>query len=260
MIQRCIDHGTGQQKTDLIAQITANAMALVQDPYGNYVVQYIIDLNDPTYTNPICYSFQSHIPSLSKHKFSSNVIEKCLRHADPAVASSLIEEMLHPSELERMLRDSYANYVVQTALDTAEPDMRQRLVDLIRPLLPQVRHTPYGRRLQSKVCGDGPGAFTNGGDGPRRGSNGHNGHNGGYSGTSHRPQGMYGGPGPNGFGPQSFGPGHGCGGMNGHGPRGNNGNGHSHGPYNSGRNGPYIPPAMQGFARGAQANGFNNFF
>ena len=63
----------------------------------------------------------------------------------------MIEEMLNANELERMLKDSYANYVVQTALDYADPEIKARLVEAIRPLLPLVRQTPHGRRIQSKI-------------------------------------------------------------------------------------------------------------
>lgn len=38
-----------------------------------------------------------------------------------------MEEMLNKSKLERLLRDSYANYVVQTALDYAEPAQRLKV-------------------------------------------------------------------------------------------------------------------------------------
>jgi hypothetical protein len=50
-----------------------------------------------------------------------------------------------------MLKDSFANYVIQTALDSAKPDQRQRLVDVLRPLLPAIRNTAYGKRIQSKI-------------------------------------------------------------------------------------------------------------
>jgi hypothetical protein len=30
---------------------------LVQDPFGNYVVQYILDLAEPSFTNPLCSTF-----------------------------------------------------------------------------------------------------------------------------------------------------------------------------------------------------------
>jgi len=45
VLQRCIDHATGVQKATLVAYITQNACSLVQDPFGNYVVQYIRKLN-----------------------------------------------------------------------------------------------------------------------------------------------------------------------------------------------------------------------
>ena len=156
VLQRCIDHASGLQKAQLVAQITDNAYALVQDPFGNYVLQYIVDLNEPNYTNPLCMALRPEILALSKQKFSSNVIEKCLRGALPEVASALIEEMLHAKDLEKLLRDPYGNYVVQTALEFAEPGTRDRLIEAIRPVLPSVRSTPYGRRIQSKILGTDP--------------------------------------------------------------------------------------------------------
>lgn len=80
----------------------------------------------------------------------------------------MIEEMLNANELEKMLRDSYANYVVQTALDFADPETKGRLVEAIRPILPAVRQTPHGRRIQSKIMaqdghGQGQGRFSGSG-------------------------------------------------------------------------------------------------
>ncbi|KAI9798458.1 MAG: hypothetical protein M1825_005338 [Sarcosagium campestre] len=151
VLQRCIDHASGTQKAQLISQISQNALALVQDPFGNYVVQYILDLGEPSYTEPLVQRFLKQVPALSKQKFSSNVIEKCLRTAEHPMKSLMIEEMLPPVELEKMLRDSYANYVIQTAIDFATPDLQARLVDTIRPMLPTIRSTPFGRRIQGKV-------------------------------------------------------------------------------------------------------------
>ena len=153
VLQRCIDHASGHQKAQLISQITANAFSLVQDPFGNYVLQYIVDLAEPDFTDPLCYTFRGSIPALSKQKFSSNVIEKCLRGAQPSVARMMIEEMLNANELEKMLSDSYANYVVQTALEYADAETKSKLVDAIRPILPSIRQTPYGRRIQNKIMG-----------------------------------------------------------------------------------------------------------
>lgn len=154
VLQRCIDHASGDQKAWLIRQISNNAYVLVQDPFGNYVVQYILDLNEPVFTEPLVAMFQGRVSQLSKQKFSSNVIEKCLRCAQEPSKDMLIEEMLQPTELDRLLRDSFANYVIQTALDYANPPMKARLIEAIRPYLPAIRTTPYGRRIQAKIQGN----------------------------------------------------------------------------------------------------------
>jgi hypothetical protein len=151
VLQRCIDHASGDQKLWLIRQISNNAFILVQDPFGNYVVQYILDLNEPFFTEPLVAMFKGKVGQLSRQKFSSNVIEKCLRCAQEASRDMLIDEMIQPNEVEKLLRDSFANYVVQTALDYASKETRQRLVDAIRPILPAIRSTTYGRRIQAKI-------------------------------------------------------------------------------------------------------------
>lgn len=151
VLQRCIDHANTDQKAWLIGRITEHAHILVQDPYGNYVIQYIIDLNEPLFTEPVVNQFRSHVSQLSRHKFSSNVIEKCLRCAQDPSKDMIVDEILAPGEMEKLIRDNYANYVIQTALEYATPVKKATLVDTIRPVLPSVRSTPYGRRIQAKI-------------------------------------------------------------------------------------------------------------
>lgn len=59
--------------------------------------------------------------------------------------------MVNRPQLEKLLKDSYANYVVQTALDFAEETQHQKLGDCIRPLLPAIRNTSYCKRIQGKL-------------------------------------------------------------------------------------------------------------
>ncbi|KAI0307498.1 armadillo-type protein [Multifurca ochricompacta] len=151
VLQRCIDHASDHQRIQLVNEITYNALTLVQDPYGNYVVQYILDLNDNRFSDAVIRQFIGNVCALSVQKFSSNVIEKCIRVAEHNTRKILIEELLNRTRLEKLLRDSYGNYCVQTALDYAEPGQRALLVDGIRPVLPLIRNTPYGKRIQNKL-------------------------------------------------------------------------------------------------------------
>lgn len=151
VLQRCVDHASDAQRIQLVTEITYHALTLVQDPYGNYVVQYILDLNDNRFSDAVIRQFLGNVCALSVQKFSSNVIEKCIRVAEHNTRKMLIEELLNRTRLEKLLRDSFGNYCVQTALDYAEPNQRAVLVDYIRPILPLIRNTPYGKRIQSKL-------------------------------------------------------------------------------------------------------------
>lgn len=152
VLQRCIDHATGPQRAKLVMQITQNAFALVQDPFGNYVVQYILDLSEPAFSEPLCASFCGNIGTLSRQKFSSNVIEKCIRVADVNTKRVMIEEIMNPVELHKMASDSFANYVVQTAIEYADHDAKVRLLEDIKGFLPQIKNTPHGRRFMQKIA------------------------------------------------------------------------------------------------------------
>ncbi|KAI9893724.1 MAG: hypothetical protein M1814_005940 [Vezdaea aestivalis] len=151
VIQRCLDHSTLAQKKQIVETVTLNSFSLNEDPFGNYVTQYILDLRDAEFVEPMIERFRHHIVVFSKHKFSSNVIEKCIRVGQDSTKRWIIEEMMIPGELENMARDQYANYVVQTAMDRVEEDLEKVLFGRIRAILPSIRTTPHGRRILSKL-------------------------------------------------------------------------------------------------------------
>ncbi|PKI84276.1 hypothetical protein MVES1_001622 [Malassezia vespertilionis] len=161
VLQRCIDHASDQQRFQLAKEITANTLQLVQDPFGNYVVQYVLDLNNADFNEAMVHQFLGNVCMLSMQKFSSNVIEKCIRVSQPSIRKLLVHELIDETRLESLLRDSFANYVVQTSLDYAEPTQRTQLVECIRPILPAIRNTPYGKRIQSRLQRESP-EFVNG--------------------------------------------------------------------------------------------------
>ncbi|KAI9307592.1 armadillo-type protein [Cunninghamella echinulata] len=154
VLQRCIDYASDSQKAQLVEEITRHALPLVQDPYGNYVVQYVLELGDAAFSDGLIRRFIGHTCYLSAQKFSSNVIEKCIRVAEPGTRKLLIAEFIDQTAMEKLLRDSYANYVIQTSLDYTDPNQRTELVECIRPLLASIRSTPYGKRIHGKIYRD----------------------------------------------------------------------------------------------------------
>lgn len=151
VLQRCIDHAQDKQKEMLVAAITEHAAHLVQDAYGNYVIQYIIDLNNTVFTNCMVSQFLGDLYTLSCHKFSSNVVEKCLRCASDNFKDMIVDRLLDSGWLADLVRNQYGNYVVQTAIEHATPHQKARLVEAVRPMLPTIKMTAFGRKITHKI-------------------------------------------------------------------------------------------------------------
>jgi hypothetical protein len=135
----------------LVDEVTKHALKLVTDPFGNYVVQYALDLGMDPVSQRIIQGFTSYFASLSANKFSSNVMEKCLSIARDQLRDTFITELIAQEHLPQLLQDQFANYVLQTALGIATPQQFQRMQDAIRPHLHLVRNTPYGKKIESKL-------------------------------------------------------------------------------------------------------------
>ena len=81
----------------------------------NYVIQYIIELKIPSVSVKLISQFKGNYVPLSMQKFSSHVVEKCLKHFEET-RPRIIRELLSVSHFEQLLQDPYANYVIQSAL------------------------------------------------------------------------------------------------------------------------------------------------
>lgn len=81
VMQRCLEKaGNGEQQT-LASIITGKLDNLLQNAYGNYLVQIVLRLKDRKYSTAIIdHIMRAGFIRMSKHKFSSNVVEKCFEY------------------------------------------------------------------------------------------------------------------------------------------------------------------------------------
>ncbi|GMJ15201.1 hypothetical protein HRI_005189200 [Hibiscus trionum] len=148
VLQRCIAHSNGQHRDKLITQISRNGLFLAQDPFGNYVVQYIIELNVRSAVGNLLSQFKGHYVHLSMQKFSSHVVEKCLKHFAES-RSQIIRELISVVHFEQLLQDPFANYVIQSALAVTKGPLHASLVEAVRPHT-ILRTSPYCKRIFSR--------------------------------------------------------------------------------------------------------------
>eukprot|EP00468_Gymnochlora_sp_CCMP2014_P009114 CAMPEP_0167762498 /NCGR_PEP_ID=MMETSP0110_2-20121227/12804_1 /TAXON_ID=629695 /ORGANISM="Gymnochlora sp., Strain CCMP2014" /LENGTH=1142 /DNA_ID=CAMNT_0007649385 /DNA_START=1 /DNA_END=3429 /DNA_ORIENTATION=+ len=165
VLKKCMTLAKPKDFMDLSKKVLVKVLNLVNDQYGNYLIQHIIDRSIINRQNNVDQGgdrkgasreitgdaitllhqrLTGHYCRLSKQKFSSNVVEKCLRVGSCDWQTSIIEELMDKGNYNgntvlSLLQDSYGNYVMQNALNVAETAQAALLVQLIKPHLGALR-------------------------------------------------------------------------------------------------------------------------
>lgn len=156
VIQRILEHCTNEQTTPILEELHEHTERLVQDQYGNYVVQHVLEHGRAEDKSKIVSVIRGKVLDLSQHKFASNVVEKCVSHSSRQERAFLIEEVCSMNDgphsaLYTMMKDQFANYVVQKMIDVAEPPQRKSLMHKIRPHIATLRKYTYGKHILAKL-------------------------------------------------------------------------------------------------------------
>ncbi|XP_049822940.1 pumilio homolog 2-like isoform X2 [Aethina tumida] len=153
VIQRILEHCTPEQTAPILAELHQHTDQLIQDQFGNYVIQHVLEHGKPEDKSQLINNVRGKVLVLSQHKFASNVVEKCVTHATRAERALLIEEVcgFNDNALHVMMKDQYANYVVQKMIDVSEPTQRKVLMHKIRPHLNSLRKYTYGKHIIAKL-------------------------------------------------------------------------------------------------------------
>mmetsp|Transcript_24842 Transcript_24842/g.64683 ORF Transcript_24842/g.64683 Transcript_24842/m.64683 type:complete len:729 (+) Transcript_24842:88-2274(+) len=171
VVQRILEHCPPAQMHGVQVQLLQHADELLQDQYGNYVAQHMLMNGAPESVARIVDGVRGNLLTLSQHKFASNVVEKCVLQASPELRSEMIKEVcmqttnvgvpaldtpgstrfLKATALDVMIRDPFANYVIQRMLDVASAAEREKLTELISPQLQDLRAFPYGKHIVAKI-------------------------------------------------------------------------------------------------------------
>lgn len=150
VVQRILEHGTEDEKKRMMTDLHASTTKLMIDQYGNYVIQHIISHGKPEDRSIIIRQVIDRAPFLSRHKFASNVVEKCIefgtvdeRRSIRTKLTTLGSDGVNPLQL--LVKDQFANYVVQKLLDCLEGEEKVALVQEVRTIVSQLKRQGSGR-------------------------------------------------------------------------------------------------------------------
>ncbi|OAY62770.1 Pumilio [Ananas comosus] len=156
VIQRILEHCVDQKTLSIVMDdIMQSLSTLSYDQYGNYVVQHVLQYGKPEQRSAIIHKLRGQIVEMSLEKFASNVVEKCLIYGSPEDRQLQINEIMGSSgeneNLQIMMKDQFANYVIQTVLETCDDETRKLILSRIRAHLAVLKNYTYGKHIVARV-------------------------------------------------------------------------------------------------------------
>ena len=152
-LQKFIDIGTNTQKMRILNNIVNNANSLIGNQCGLYVLQFVMDKKNYYINDKILEKFINNIIKLSKQKYSSNVIEKCLETCSPEMVKQLIDIFSKEIVVRDLIKDIFGNYVIQKTLIVCEDDIiKTHLLNIISSEFGSLSNLPFGHKLIKKLA------------------------------------------------------------------------------------------------------------
>ena len=106
--------------------IKENAFGLIQHPYGNFVIQVIIECwND--YKEIIINLYKGNFINLSLEKYASNVIERFIEK-DEEILNNFIDEIIESNRISEIMKSNFGNYVIQKVIKLSKNKYKNKIV------------------------------------------------------------------------------------------------------------------------------------
>ena len=151
VLQKFLDGPYIDLKNDLIKSLINNCLVLIIDQFGNYVIQSVLLLKDKKACSEIALKICDNVPYYSKHRYSSNVVEKCFDFCGDEEKKMFVEKLSPPEVLAELILDDHGNYVIQKALYCAEGKTKENMLNSIIPLIPKIKEVSFGERLLNRL-------------------------------------------------------------------------------------------------------------
>ena len=143
----------------LISKLLNNFSSLITDQFGNYVIKTILFIGNPEYSNKIGENIFNKILYYSKHKYSSNAVEKCFDFCQGECLNKLIWSVQQKENLKELILNEHGNYVVQKVLSISSTKKKREMLYTIKSLFPQLKKSHFGERIVHRITSTYPNIY-----------------------------------------------------------------------------------------------------
>ena len=133
---KLVKHTKDKTISEKIAKyITDNGpLSFIQHPYANYAVQILLNSTDLSNCEYIIETIVNNYLSLSMQKFSSNVVENCIKYGDEATVKKIYNSIFEQEKLDSLLNNNYGNFVLEKLIARLNKEEKSKIIKKIEKL------------------------------------------------------------------------------------------------------------------------------
>ena len=109
-------------------------LSFIQHPYANYAVQILISSNDLSYCDVIIDTIVVNYLSLSMQKYSSNVVENCIKFGKEVTVKKIYKSIMENEKLESLLNNNYGNFVLEKLISRLNKEEKMAIIKKLEKL------------------------------------------------------------------------------------------------------------------------------
>ena len=117
-----------ENKKKILNVLKKNFMIISQNPFGNYVIQYILEVWPFKECELIVYEIFNKANELSCQRFSVNIIIKALNLFDVYYKNKLIYLLCFSTNILKLLKNKYGNFVINKSVENMDNNMKSQLL------------------------------------------------------------------------------------------------------------------------------------
>eukprot|EP00746_Dinoflagellata_sp_MGD_P166952 gnl/MRDRNA2_/MRDRNA2_97205_c0_seq1.p1 gnl/MRDRNA2_/MRDRNA2_97205_c0~~gnl/MRDRNA2_/MRDRNA2_97205_c0_seq1.p1 ORF type:complete len:426 (+),score=84.36 gnl/MRDRNA2_/MRDRNA2_97205_c0_seq1:99-1376(+) len=154
VIERLLEHCPEDMTVPLTDAVVSDSSALARHPYGNYVVQHVLEYGTDAHRKLVASALvDTGIAFLAQHRIASNVIESALGRICSADQQMMgLALLAAPQTLLVVGCSRYGTHVVNRLLEVLAPGpLRVEVVRQLRGNLPQIMESKHSKHLVEKL-------------------------------------------------------------------------------------------------------------
>lgn len=158
---KILNNSLDEDRDMLIENILNHIDILINDDFGNFIIQHILKLNMKKFNSIIFCNIENKIIKLSTQKYSSTVIQACIDESCD-IKHIIIDKLIEKNNVKALIMDKYGNYskhiciinsliVIQKGMQIATNNQFDIIIEQLRKTIKNLTQTNHGKRVYDNL-------------------------------------------------------------------------------------------------------------